>query len=355
MLDEMKEKFEDSFTDEEKIQIFNLIFSGYYSLSYIRFLAQKKAGRDLGLDVKEPQNLLPPEGEGADYDDYLDAILQQPNKNSILENPNRPEVETDEKEQEEKEEINEDTKIETPVVDEESNTEEEKDVSEVNDEEVQESISDSPISSSPIEGSMLSGELPGAMGPDSSLGDEESEEDDDDTTPEGLQPTRVDDDAVNNITTQEVEDGEDIKEEKVEEKEPLSPTIDNDDKTEEASAEEEDEEKDVITFGFGDSQAGEAHAPTVEVIQEDMRPKKEEVGPQIKFVAPDEVQNQEQNQEQELSNETVVLPTADSSTIDNTVVSSPVVESPISQPSQEVPTITLDQLQNPQGQANPVQ
>ena len=41
--------------------------------------------------------------------------------------------------------------------------------------------------------------------------------------------------------------------------------------------------------------------------------------------------------------------------LDNTVVSSPVVESPISQPSQEVPTITLDQLQNPQGQANPVQ
>ena len=61
MLEEMKEKFEDSFTDEEKIQIFNLIFSGYYSLSYIRFLAQKKAGHDLGIDVKEPQNLLPPD------------------------------------------------------------------------------------------------------------------------------------------------------------------------------------------------------------------------------------------------------------------------------------------------------
>ena len=86
MLDEMKEKFEDSFTDEEKIQIFNLIFSGYYSLSYIKFLAQKKAGRDLGIEVKEPQTLLPPEGEGADYDDYLDAVLRQPNKESVLEN-----------------------------------------------------------------------------------------------------------------------------------------------------------------------------------------------------------------------------------------------------------------------------
>ncbi len=353
MLDEMKEKFEDSFTDEEKIQIFNLIFSGYYSLSYIRFLAQKKAGRDLGLDVKEPQNLLPPEGEGADYDEYLDAILQQPNRSSILENPNKPEIESKSSDSEEK---NNDVQIETPTVE----VPEEEEVSTVSNEEVQDSISDSPISSSPLQESMLSSDLPGAMGPDSSLGSENDEGKD--NTPEGFEPTRVDDEAVNDVVAQDnLSEGEDIKEEAVEEKEPLSPTIENDENSEqEETKEDKKDESDVITFGFGDSQAGEAHAPTVEVIQEDMRPKKEEAASEIKFVAPSEVQNQEENQTseqpstgpQELSTETVVVPSADTS-----VVTPPTPDTTTANPNPtpEVPTITLDQLQNPQVQQSPTQ
>lgn len=338
MLDEMKEKFEDSFTDEEKIQIFNLIFSGYYSLSYIKFLAQKKAGKDLGIEVKEPQNLLPPEGDGADYDDYLDAILQQPNKNSILENPNRPEDTTKAKE-EVKDDINEDVRIEAPsiVID----PVEDEHV-EVSHEEVEDSISKSPINSSPLEESTLSGNLPDTMEPNSSLGD----------IPEGFAPTRVDE-AANNMEISEnseptaseeitIQDGP------VEEKEPLSPTVSTEtEEVREKPSEEEKKENDVITFGFGDMAVGEAHAPTIEVIQEDTRPKKEEIGSsQIKIVAPDEVTNGNTDTAT-MPTEAVVLPTV---TADVNASLAQETAPETSQPTIEVPTISIEDLTNPKSQ-----
>ncbi len=306
MLDEMQKKFEDDFTDEEKIQIFNLIFSGYYSLAYVRFLAQKKAGKDLGIEVKEPQNLLPPEGEGADYDDYLDAILAQPNKSEVVDHPDKPELQTDvevpaievkETKEESPVENNivvpvpeqpevqpkEEVKIELPVEE-----KVEPQVQPVVSEEVpapkeepaapepENTIASSPISSSPLAGGDLS-QFPSDSGATSSLEENNSTEE-----------TKKEEEQTNTETAPQT-----FK---------------------------------VVQFGVG-SIGENAHEPTVEVIQEDSRPKQETASVEIKYETPDQVENG--------GAATVVLPQADSKNED------------VAQPSQDVPTVSLEQLQNP--------
>lgn len=308
MLDEMQKNFEDNFTDEEKIQIFNLIFSGYYSLAYIRFLAQKKAGKDLGIEVKEPQNLLPPEGEGADYDDYLDAILAQPNRNEVVEHPNKPEVQVEAPKEEVKpqEEVNVEVPIPTKV---ESEVQQpvgpepvEMSTPEVNAEPTHveseaistpivekpvdsgSSIAASPISSSPLQGGGLSG-FPSDNGVASQL--------------------------ESNASPEEVKE---------------EPT---------ANVEETPINNNVVEFGVGNI-ADNAHEPTIEVIQEDTRPKKEATTVELKFETPEQVEKGENGE----STTTIVIPQETSKTED------------VPQPSQEVPTVSLEQLQNPTANQN---